>query len=418
MNILAETLQFSTVALKEWIEKETSTTFIPVQAQAKKFRDETNQAIAALNEVCNSLLENSAKEIEKRNSNNFNRARALNKLAGIFIERLAKIPSPEQVTYDALSKYNIEAQKTLIVTEVDVRNWFPKISPFFIMDRRKFLAVYEKTKQTFGTLNEFVTKEYVKTKTLQETMQMINDLQNLESKLLNLQVEIENTKNERLPIEQKIAELEQKTGEMKTAGPIDQLNLVTGEIGVLGNDLRNTLRHLQKPFIKIQALATFGGGVGVTPDELRMINMYLDDPFEALVIEETGYPILRQILEKLQVMLKEDKLKLKADKARKAEQSSVEILSKNLLNDAQEKCKRLAAQKGQLLASAHMEEIKQNISIFEDQVSQLSARRASIEAYETVKNREYQEFQSEANTRKRAIERNVLASLAKNIRII
>jgi len=418
VNILAETLQFSTVALKEWIEKETSTTFIPVQAQAKKFRDETNQAIAALNEVCNSLLENSAKEIEKRNSNNFNRARALNKLAGIFIERLAKIPSPEQVTYDALSKYNIEAQKTLIVTEVDVRNWFPKISPFFIMDRRKFLAVYEKTKQTFGTLNEFVTKEYVKTKTLQETMQMINDLQNLESKLLNLQVEIENTKNERLPIEQKIAELEQKTGEMKTAGPIDQLNLVTGEIGVLGNDLRNTLRHLQKPFIKIQALATFGGGVGVTPDELRMINMYLDDPFEALVIEETGYPILRQILEKLQVMLKEDKLKLKADKARKAEQSSVEILSKNLLNDAQEKCKRLAAQKGQLLASAHMEEIKQNISIFEDQVSQLSARRASIEAYETVKNREYQEFQSEANTRKRAIERNVLASLAKNIRII
>ncbi|MCL1969897.1 MAG: hypothetical protein FWF66_00255 [Candidatus Bathyarchaeota archaeon] len=415
---MAETLQFSTVALKEWIEKETSTTFIPVQAQAKKFRDETNQAIAALNEVCNSLLENSAKEIEKRNSNNFNRARALNKLAGIFIERLAKIPSPEQVTYDALSKYNIEAQKTLIVTEVDVRNWFPKISPFFIMDRRKFLAVYEKTKQTFGTLNEFVTKEYVKTKTLQETMQMINDLQNLESKLLNLQVEIENTKNERLPIEQKIAELEQKTGEMKTAGPIDQLNLVTGEIGVLGNDLRNTLRHLQKPFIKIQALATFGGGVGVTPDELRMINMYLDDPFEALVIEETGYPILRQILEKLQVMLKEDKLKLKADKARKAEQSSVEILSKNLLNDAQEKCKRLAAQKGQLLASAHMEEIKQNISIFEDQVSQLSARRASIEAYETVKNREYQEFQSEANTRKRAIERNVLASLAKNIRII
>jgi hypothetical protein len=415
---LTDATQFTTVALKEWLEKETSTTLSPIQAQAKKFRDETNQAILALNEVCKSLLENSAKEIEKRNTNIYNRARALNKLAGIFIERLTKLPSPEQVTYDALSKYNIEAQKTLIVTEVDVKNWFPKISPFFIMDRRKFLTVYEKTKQTFGTLNEFVTKEYVKTKTLQETIQMINDLQSLESKLSNLHAEVVNIKNERLPVEQKIVELEQKTRELKTAGPIDQLNLVTGDIGALNNELKNTLRHLQKPFIKMQALATSGGGGGVTPDELRMINLYLDDPFEALVIEELGYPVLRQVLEKLQVMLKEDKLKLKSDKARKAEQSSVEILSKSLLDSVQEKSKVLSSQKSQLLASVHMDEIKQNISTFEDQASQLKARKASIEAHETVKNREYQDLQSEVNTRKRVVERNILASLAKTIHII
>ncbi|MDR0319031.1 MAG: hypothetical protein LBI09_03245, partial [Nitrososphaerota archaeon] len=407
---MAETLQFSTAALNEWLEKETSKTLSPVQAQAKKFRDETSQAFVALNDVCKVLLENSAKEIEKHNSNIHNRARALNKLADIFIERLAKLPSPEQVTYDALSKYNIEAQKTLIVTEVDVRNWFPKISPFFIMDRRKFLAVYEKTKQTFGVLNEFVTKEYVKTKTLQETVQMVSELQNLENKLSSLQAEIENVKNERLPVEQKIAELEQRTGELKTAGPIDQLNLTINEIGTLNTDLKNTLRHLQKPFIKMQALATFGGGGGVTPDELRMINIYLDDPVEALKIEDPGYPILKQILEKLYSMLKDDKLKLKTDKARKAEQSIVEILSKNLLDNTQGKCKTLSAQKSQLLTSTHMDEIKQNISTFEDQVSQLRARKASIEAYETVKNREHQELHSEINTRKRAIERNVLTS--------
>jgi hypothetical protein len=415
---LAEAARFSTLALKEWLEKETGTTLSPVQGQAKKFRDETSQAIVALNEVCESLVENSEKEIEKRNMKVYNRARALNKLANLFIDRLAKLSSPEQITYDALSKYNIEAQKTLIVTEVDVKNWFPRISPFFIMDRRKFLAVYDKTKQTFINLNEFVTKEYVKTKTLQETIQMVSDLQSLENKLLNLHAEIESIKDERLPIEQKIAGLEQKTGELKTAGPIDQLNFVTNEIGVLCNDLKNTLRHLQKPFIKMQALATFGGGGGVTPDELRMINLYLDDPFEALVVEESGYSVLKQILEKLQVMLKEDKLKLKQDKARKAEQLSLEILNKNLLNSAQEKSKALSTQKKQLLDSAHMDEVKQNISTFEDQASQLKARKTSIEAQESGKTREYQELQSEVSNRKRAIERNVLASLTKTIQII
>ena len=106
----------------------------------------------------------------------YNRARALNKLAHLFIDRLAKLSAPEQVTYDTLSKYTSETQKTLIVTEIDVKNWFPRISPFFIMDRRKFLTVYDKTKQTFNTLSEFVTKEYVKTKTLEETFTMISRL--------------------------------------------------------------------------------------------------------------------------------------------------------------------------------------------------------------------------------------------------
>jgi hypothetical protein len=411
-------VSFSTVSLKEWIEKEASTSLIPVQAKAKKLLDETSQAIAVLNEVCESLLENSNKEIEKRNMKLYNRARALNKLAHLFIERLAKLSTPEQITYDAVHKYNSESQKTLLVTEIDIKNWFPRIAPFFIMDRRKFLTIHDKTKQTFLTLNEFVLKEYVKTKALQETLQMVGDLQSLENKTANLQAEIENTKNERAPIEEKITELAQKTSELKTAGPIDQLNLVNGDIETLNNDLKTTIRHLQKPFIKMHALATSGGGGGITPDELRLINLYLDNPFEALTLEETGCPTLKRILEKLQIMLKEDKLKLKSDKARKAEQSITEILDKNLLNDPQEKSKTLSIKKQWLLNSANMDEIKQTISLFEDQAEQFKVRKASIESHEAIKKRELQDLQSDINNRKRAIERNITEAFAKTIKIL
>lgn len=414
---MTETVQFSTTTLKEWIEKEANTSLIPVQAQAKKLLDETSQAIVALTEVCESLIDNSNKEIEKRNMKVYNRARALNKLANLFIDRLAKLSTPEQITYDAVQKYNSESQKTLLVTEIDIKIWFPRISPFFIMDRRKFLTVYEKTKQTFLSLNEFVIKDYVKTKTLQETLQMVGALQSLENKAANLQAEIENIKNDREPVEAQIAGLSQKTGELKTAGPIDQLNLVNGEIETLNNDLKTILRHLQKPFIKMQAMATSGGGGGIAPDELRLINLYLDTPFEALTIEEMGCPTLKRILEKLQVMLKDDKLKLKPDKARKAEQSVIEILGKNLLNDPQEKSKTLSVHREQLLTSANMSEIKQNISLFEDQVEQLKVRKASIEAHEAIKKREHQELQSDINNRKRAIERNIAEAFTKNIKI-
>ena len=125
--------------------------------------------------------------------------------------------------------------------------------------------------------------------------------------------------------------MEQKIDELKTKGPIDALNTVNVEICSLTNELKNLLRHLQKPFIKMQALATSGGGGGVTPDELTRINLYLDTPFEALITEQSGYPEFREILEKLQRFLAEDKLKLKDEKSRKAEQSINEIVKNNSL---------------------------------------------------------------------------------------
>ena len=229
------------------------------------------------------------------------------------------------------------------------------------MDRRKFLAIYEKAKQAYNALNDFVTKEYVKTKTLEEALLQLNELQSVEKQLLTLQEDKEQIKNERLPLEQEIADLEQKIAELQSKGPIDKLNLVNTEIETLSNELKNTLRHLQKPFIKMQALATSGGGGGVTPDELNKINQYLDAPFDALVPEQTGYPVLKEILEKLEGMMAKDTLKLKPDKARKAEQTVNEILRKDSLASLQIRCVEMATNRDQLLASSKMDEINRNL---------------------------------------------------------
>lgn len=414
---MAETTVFTSVQLKQWLEKETNSTLTPVQTQAKKQRDEMKKSLDNLNDVCESLIESSASEIEKRNMKVYNRARALNKLAHLFVDRLEKLNAPEQVTYDTLNKFTSETQKTLVVTEIDVKNWFPRISPFFIMDRRKFLAFYEKTKQTFNTLNDFVTKDYIKTKTLEETFQLINELQALEKKLDDIKNEIDNIKTERAPIEQEITKLEQMTDELKSKGPIDQLNAVNAQVEAITNDLKHALRHLQKPFIKMQALATSGGGAGITPDEAQKIKEYLETPFEALVKEEKGYPILKQVLQKLGSLLKEDKLKLKPDKARKAEQSIIEIDIKENLLGLQENAAKAFTEKTALLNSAHLDETKRNISVFKDQADSLKARKTSVEAHEVIKEREYKDLQEKISNNKRAIERSVLAALNKKIQL-
>ena len=377
-----------------------------------------NLSIQAVIDVSKMLFDTSSKEIEKRNMKVYNRARALNKLARLFLDRLKKLNPPEQVSYDSLSRYVQETQKVMLVTDIDIKNWFPRISPFFIMDRRKFLAIYERAKQAYNALNDYVSKEYVKTKTLEEALQQINELQNLERQLVVLSGDKETIKNERKPIEQEIAALEEKINELKSKGPIDKLNMVNCEIESLSNELKQELRHLQKPFIKMQALATGGGGGGITPDELNKISQYLEKPFEALVSEKPGYPLLKEILQKLEELLAEDKLKLKPDKARKAKESVAEILHKDSLAKLQLRCTEMATNKDQLLASAKMDEINQSLTQFQEQVNLLKARKTSVETHETVKENSYKEAQDKISSLKRTIEKNVYNSIDKRIQII
>lgn len=412
------TTQFaSSEEVKRWLESQTSSTLTPVHAQAKKLRDDMNNAIQVMADVSKQLFDTSSKEIERRNMKVYNRARALNKLARLFLDRLKKLNPPEQVTYDSLSRYVQETQKVILVTDIDIKNWFPRISPFFIMDRRKFLAVYERAKQAYTALNEYVTKEYVKTKTLEEALQQINELQNVEKQLVVLGDDKETIKNERTPIEQEIAVLEEKINELTCKGPIDKLNMVNCEIESLGGELKHALRHLQKPFIKMQALATGGGGGGITPDELNKINQYLDTPFEALVSEKTGYPMLKEILQKLFELMSEDKLKLKSDKARKAEQSVNEILHKDSLANLQIRSVEMATNRDQLVASSKMDEIKHNLAQFQEQVDLLKARKTSVETHEAVKENSYKEAVDKISSLKRTIEKNVYSSLDKKIKI-
>ncbi|MDR1992658.1 MAG: hypothetical protein LBQ98_04050 [Nitrososphaerota archaeon] len=402
---------------KRWLENQTTATLSPVQTQAKKLRDDMNLTLQLVTEISKQLSDASNKEIERQNMKVYNRARALNKLSRIFIERLKKLTPPEQVSYDTMNRYAQEIQRVFYVTDIDLKNWFPRISPFFIMDRRKFLAVYEKARQVYNNLNDYIRKEYIKTKTLEEAIQQLNELQNIEKQRLTLQEDKTKIHNELLPIEQEITEIEQKIITLKNSGPLDKLNSINAEIENLSNELKSDLRHLQKPFIKMQSLAISGGGGGITPDELVKINQYLDAPFEVVVQEQQSYPMLREILEKLEGMMTKDTLKLKPDKARKAEQSINEILHKNTLDNLQIRCKEIATTRSYLLTSSDLDETTRNLTQYQEQLNQLRTRRTSVETHETTKANTYQETVDKINSLKRNIEKNVYAALGKKIQI-
>ena len=376
------------------------------------------QALENETEACKMLLDNSNREIEHRNMRVYGRARALNKLARLFLDRLKKIPVPDQVSYDLLNRFTQDTQRVFIVADVDIKNWFPRISPFFIIDRRKYLAVHEKAKLTLNILNDFVTKEYVKTNAIEETFRLIDDVQSLERQLGEVETQKANMETERAPLEMEIADLQHRIADLETKGPIDELNVAEAEKEMLTNELKYALRHLQKPFIKVQALAMGGGGAWLTPDELKVLNGYMEKPLETFAAEPPGYPTLKEILQKLTRLMDEDKLKLKSDKARKAAQSIDEILMQNSLAELQTHANSVIGRRNQLLASSRMDEIKHDLAACQDHLKQLTARKTSVESHEAVKGQAETDIQERIRNNKRAIEKNVQSFLGKKIEIL
>ena len=416
--MLSVPVKFSTIALHDWLQKETGPALTPVQLQAQKRFDEVRVALQNLADASRMLVDASQKEIEKRNMKVYNRARALNKLANMFIERLKKLEIPEKVSFDSLSTFSSEAQKTMVVTDLDIKNWFPHISPFFIIDRRKFQPVFDKSKNVVNQLNDFVNKEYVKTKTQEKTFQLIAEVQNLEAQLNEVSAQKASLIKDHMSVEKEIAATAQQMSGLKGKTVLDQLSQVEAEQETLNNELKNVMRHFQKPFIKMQALATSGGGGGITPDELHKITQYLDNPFEALATEQNGIPALKEILSKLTGFMAEDKLKLKPDKQRKAEQSVEDILKRDILSSYRAKCIEAASRKKQLVSSPELEDARSSLLRFQEELNKLRIRRENLGTDEALKATAANELIEKIRIHKKTIEANVLSFLGKQIQII
>jgi chromosome segregation ATPase len=303
------------------------------------------------------------------------------------------------------------------VTEVDVRNWFPRISPFFILDRRKFLAVFEKSKISLKELNNFLTKEYIKTKTLEETFQLIGKLDALTKQLEELKEKKTKIEAERTLVEREIAKKQQEISSLKNEGGLSQLNKLDLEVEALNAEVRHAFQHLQKPFIKLQALSLHGGGSGLTLDELKKLEEYMANPFNALASEDANHPILRSILQKLKRAVSEGKISLKPDKRRKAEQAIDNILDKNSLADTQRRCANLALQKRQLSASASIEEAKHILAVLQRDLEDLEKKIGIIESEANAVERATSETEEKIRSCKSLIERNILDFTGKKVSI-
>jgi uncharacterized phage infection (PIP) family protein YhgE len=414
---MSDTLEIPLNAVKEWVDKETTSLVEPLRADAKKLLDDTQGKLEDLLESCDKLLDDAEKEIAKGSRKTYRRAKFLHKLAGKFADLIEEVTIPEEISGKNLNQTSEQIEKTLKKIGKERTKWFRAISPYFIMSRRRFDVALKRADDSFRNLTDFLSEEYAKAESAESVSSKIEELRQSLTALDKSEKSNEARKKKKEIVEKNIAKNQQEVQAIQTKGELVELAQLNNRIGELTDAVKHDLRHLQKPLLKFQTLVN-SPGYSLLPEATQKLDEYLTDPFEALATEKEGYPLLRSILQKIDAALDNKKLKLKPSRMRKAKDQINSILNKSDLVSLHQNCSEALSKKNELSTSGTISESRDERARLQNRLKELQTRKRLLEARDARFEKQHKDARMRVDEQKRALEKIVSDLSSKNVQIV
>jgi len=246
---------------------------------------------------------------------------------------------------------------------------------------------------------------------------MIDKLSQLLEKTENVQKQKTQTETRTKLLEEKIRENEQKIGSIQDKAELSELSKLEQRIRDLEVKVKYNLRHLQKPFYKMQSLAR-RGQVALPPDEARKLEQYRKNPFEALSSEEGGYPILKRLVQRLDDAIRQEKLKLKTARFRKAREQIDSILEKDSLATLHQHCLEAISERKQLSTSEAVAATQSELEQLQSTLQKLQKQKESIESRMRFLKEEHQRTSKKIETLKNELEKSIFELIDKKVQVV
>ena len=414
---MSDTLEIPLNAVKEWLDKETTSIVEPLKADAKKLLEDTQSKLEDLLKTCDKLLDDAEKEIAKGNRKTYRRAKFLHKLAGKFADLIEEVTIPEEISGKTLNQTSEQIQKTLKTIGKERTKWFRAISPYFIMSRRRFDVALKRADDSFRNLTDFLSEEYAKAESAESVSSKIEELRQSLTELDESEKAKEARKQKKELLEKKIAKNQQKLQAIQSKGELVELAQLNSRIEELTETVKYELRHLQKPLLKFQTLVN-SPGFSLFPEATKKLDEYLTNPFEALATEKEGYPLLRSILQKIDSALDKKKLKLKSSRLRKAKDQIDSILNKTSLLSLQKNCSEAFSKKNELSTSGIISESRDKRAGLQNRLKDLQRRQRLLEARDARFEKQHKEARKRVDMQKEDLEKIVSDLSDKNVQIL
>ncbi len=414
---MSDTIEIPLNNVNEWLNKETTPIVEPLRAEAKKLLEDTKSKLEDLLEACDKLLEDAEKEIAKGSRKTYRRAKALHKLAGKFADLIEEVTIPEEINGETLNQTSEQIRKTLKTISIERAKWFRAIAPYFIMTRRRFDFALKRADDSFRNFTEFLSEEYSKAETAEGIPSKVEELCNSVTELSKLEKAKEARRQKKEHVETKIEKSHQTLQKIQSKDEVVELAQLNKKIEELANNVKHELRHLQKPLLKFHTLVN-NPGYSLLPEATAKLDEYLTNPFEALATEKEGYPLLKNILQKIDVALDKKKMKLKPSRMRKAKDQIANIHAKSALLSLQKDCSEALNKKRELSTSGAISESRDKRAGLQNRLKELQTRKRLLEARDARFKKEHNEAHTRVEKQKRSIEK-ILSNLSdKTVQIL
>ena len=413
---MSETVEIPLKDVQEWLEQETLSIVEPLKAEGKTLLDNISGKLDDVQEACDKLLEDAEREMTKGVRKTYRRARVLSKLAKNFSEMIDKVTIPDQISHENLHMMCEDLERMLATMVRERGKWFPVISPYFIIDRRRFDIALKRAADSIKELRDFSLGEYAKAETVEKAFFMIEKLRQSSIELDEAKKRMKKMKSRMGALEKKIAENQQKIVSIKSKSEVADLVRINEEIKELEKKVKHNLRYLQKPFLKFQTLAR-GPGYPLPPDELKKLGEYLSNSFEAFATEPEGYPTLKSILQKIEDAIAKGKLKLKSSRLRKAKDQINSVLNEDSLALLHQNCREILSQKQQLSTSSIIAKSRSEVTQLQKDLKDLLNRKKLVDSRGAVLENEVRKTLEKIEEQKKELEKTILELTGKNVQI-
>jgi len=414
---MSQSQQVALAELKEWLKEETASLIEPLRTRATDLLTEIKERINDVMESSQKILENSEREMEKSTPKTYRFARNANKLGQNMSKIMEAIKVPEQVGYESLQTLYNDLARSQTAAEQLRREAYAYITPYFIFDRRRLDATLKRLVDITHEFHDFLTTKYTKATMAEDTSGTID-------KFVETLNQANETRNEREKVQQrekilqeKLQETQQKIDQVKTKVELTELLAAEERIKELRENVKHSLRYLQKPFFKLQSLAR-SGNIAIPIDEARKLGEYLNDPFEALAAEEEGYPTLKGILQKLNEAIAHSKLKLKSTRLRKAQEQIDSVLHKQSLNTLHKNCAETLSQKNKMLKSNAVENLQNELAQLQSQLRELQKESEFTSSRAKALENEHRRLQEKIETQRKELEKIAFQLTNKKIQVV
>jgi len=218
-------------------------------------------------------------------------------------------------------------------------------------------------------------------------------------------------------LETRITENQQKITAIQGQNEIVELAQINEKVEELKKEVKRSLRHLQKPFLKFQSLVQ-SPSYNLFLDETKKLDEYLNNPFNALATEEEGYPMLKRILQKMDDAIAQGKLKLKKSRLRKAKDQIDNILHKNPLLSLHQSCKEALSKKQQLSTSGIITKSRNELTQLQKNLRDWKKRKELLDSRGAVLERQTKEALEKVEDQKKELEKIVLQLVDKKVQVL